>query len=100
MTDKANFRVGDRVFYAGDEFTSPDYGIVESIDYEKVWAKWDSDGNDLWVYANEITLIDRPDICSNTPDSQNNKNSQDELTVEKCIEFLSSKGFSVTLSQK
>ena len=66
MANNANFKVGDRVFYAGNEFTSPDYGIVGSIDCEKAWVKWDSDGNDLWVYTDNIVLADRNNDCQNT----------------------------------
>ncbi len=89
-----NFKVGDYVFYAGNEFTAPDHGVVEFIDYEEVWVKWDSDGSCLWVYDSDIVLVDCKSDCQNT------QNTTNELTVEKCIEFLSSKGFSVTITHK
>ena len=98
QTNQANFKFknGDRVFYVGDDsmYIPQDFGTVESIDDGKVWVKWDSDRNTLWVWGHEIVLIEHPN------DSQGCSCSQDELTVEKCTEFLSSKGYSVTLTMK
>ena len=92
-----DFKQGDYVFYAGDELTTPDHGVVKSIDFERVWVKWDSDGNTLWVHPEEIVLVDRESDCQNT---QNTQNATNELTMEKCIKFLSSKGYCITLSKK
>ena len=99
QTNQVNFKFekGDRVFYAGNEslFISQDFGIVESIDEEgKVWVKWDSDGNNLWIESSFIALVERQ---NNSLDCSDN---QDELSVKKCIDFLLSKGYYVTLSKK
>ena len=90
------FEKGDRVFYAGSDspYIPQDFGTVKSIGENNAWVKWDSDEDTLWIESSLIVPIERLN------NSQSCSDDQDELTVEKCIEFLSSKGYSVTLTRK
>ena len=73
--------------------------ILSRIEYLRNYN--DNENNEDWGYQPEntedIVLVDRESDCQNT---QNTQNTTNELTMEKCIEFLSSKGFSVALTQK
>ena len=88
------FKTGDRVYFAGGTYTGEDTGTVipdnacasELFDGE-VYVKWDSDGEILKTDEYKITH----DVVVNPLGLQ--------LTVENCIEFLSSQGYTVTLSK-
>lgn len=63
MSEQTKFKVGDRVKY--ESYVGVDYGnIVEvngSIYYnqnrEKIWVKWDSDGQVLHLLKLDMTLV-------------------------------------------
>ena len=66
MTD---WKVGDRVQYLGcvnepdmylGAINNPDNGTVTSIDGNKVWARWDSDGRDQCFYIGESRFTKTP----------------------------------------
>ena len=82
------FKAGDRVYYFG---LHADYGIVVSDDVtpctlpekDSFWVKWDSDGSILHVNPREVELVER--VSYNT-----------ELTVQNCVDFLISQGYTVS----
>ena len=43
MENKVDWKVGDRVVYVSTSGNT-DTGVVSSIDNDKVWVEWDSDG--------------------------------------------------------
>lgn len=55
MEETKEFKVGDRVYWAGDDFDEKDNGTIKSFrDSKSVWVLWDSDGGVLWVDLDEL----------------------------------------------
>lgn len=87
---KRKFQKGDRVHWDGNHDNDSDTGVVVEYDFEydwKVWVKWDSDGQVLFIKESAITLIDR-------------KPEPEVMTEETAVMFLLSLGYTITKDPK
>lgn len=94
-----DFKVGDRVHYFGYSCGEEDYGTVVPDDAniltlpgkDSFWVKWDSDGSIFYVNPREVELVQR--------NAEVSVQTTAELTVQNCIDFLISQGYTVSLSK-
>lgn len=93
--ENTNFKVGDRVRYFGEADEHEDYGTVmpdDAVDniplwtHVNFWVKWESDGKILQVRPSDVELVD-------------SQQSYSEPTIQSCIDFLISQGYTVSLSK-
>lgn len=83
---------GVKVYWGGSEWTPSDTGTIVKYDgsvfhdYDNVWVEWDSDGDVLHVQYNDLEVITNVAI--------------NDLTEEKAVMFLLSKGYTVSKGVK
>lgn len=100
--ENTNFKVGDRVRYIVEV---EDYGTVMPDDVgndrgaglaspDSIWVKWESDGKILQARSTNMELV-----CSQQVPSAFAIHNCSELTVQTCLDFLISQGYTVSLSK-
>ena len=85
---------GVKVYWGGSKSVSADTGTIVKYNGnifhdcfgDSVWVQWDSDGDVLYVPYNELEVINNAVIK--------------ELTEEKAVMFLLSKGYTVSKGVK